>query len=236
MNTKIIKTTALLMLGVLTLTSCGEKEITKEEAQTLVAKQAAHVASDDFAVPTKLTVKSNIQTVDEKENSATVAAEIRLDFDKLYCYFKSSVNTSSSSINTESWFYVENTTIYSVSTVGNSYSTAELPNADAVKQAFSSAAKSIYDFKKTMSGFYSDLTATFESATSDNATFKSSGDGSLIFEMNLTIDSENYSIKAVIENYIFKSSKSTVEGSKMEMTSSLSCSISKPDLSKFTKA
>lgn len=218
MKTKLFKTFILLVGAALSLTSCGEKTITKEEAASQETKMAQHVSEDSFESPKKLSVTSTI---------GDSTGSVDLSVNDKYFHTVAHAKTNGITVDVESWVYVKDGKLYTVSNglLGKVYT----------ETTWNESSPS-YDFKAQsttyVSGSYADASAFFAlSVTFSSESYKSGGDGSLIIDAS-TSDKDTYHFE--FNNYLLTNEKTVISGVTTETKINIgSCNVSYPNLSDY---
>lgn len=217
MKKKIILPAILGILTVLSLTSCGEKPITKVEAQELYAKTIDTQRSKEYVKPKTITINAEINTSKDEKNTA-LNFEVKYDLDNFYLYSKSTVKENDESMILTAYAYIKDNSFYSYIDT-NGTVVASKTSVD-VSVSFETAinGSSFKDGIKIADVQYLEyLKSTFLSSLYLNSSTKyySKGEGSLIidFDSSLTIENlkANLTFKLEIENYRLSHFKNNVD-------------------------
>lgn len=119
MNRKNICFSLLVLSSI--LSSCGIKEISKEDAKVKALEIKEYLSSDSFVAPTKYTLNTKIvqnRTITSSygsDNISLVVEETSIYDGDSYSFYSGSTSTDGDEIiNTEVWLYGENNVFYTV--------------------------------------------------------------------------------------------------------------------------
>jgi hypothetical protein len=249
---KLVSKILVCGAGVLTLVSCSGKEITRKEAEAVLDKMNTAVTASSYEAPTKLTL------TEKGTGTDSGTANYAISTSDYYYHYKMNTKTTdeSGSVETdngEGYIYISDDKLITADAVAKTYSetsTALIKTTVAWEAAVAVAGALPYGMLKSYSTWPSTLKASLveldnASSTDVKDTYHSRNDTNLTIEMTRVASSSSSSESAdtvTYSKFVMNNNLPTESYSKSKNgdTSDMvfgwgKVSVSKPDLSKYTK-
>jgi len=204
MKKKIILPAILGILTVLSLTSCGEKPITKAEAQELYAKTIDTQHSEDYTKPKTITVNGVVDSTSD-EVTTSLNFEIKYDLENSYFYGKSTIKENDKLTTVTIYAYIKDNSFYSYIDTNGTVD-ASKTSVD-VSGSFETVINGNDGIEIADVEYLETLKSTILSTLYLNSStrYYSKGEGSLIIDFDSSLTAENMKVNLTfnleIENY-----------------------------------